>query len=110
MTQIITSTKAENICVSLCAYSLTAQQTATAPRGAPWLLLTGTARWPGAKTHKHAHTHSQKMKRLLKHNHSDPRGACDSVRQTKCSYKRPVTLHLMHFLQFTNTGAAETLE
>lgn len=63
------------MCVGLYAYLLTARQTVTAPRDAPWLLLTGTARWPGAKTQKHAHTHSQKMKHLLKHNHSDPRRA-----------------------------------
>lgn len=48
--------------VSLCAYSLTAQQTATAPRDAPWLLPTGTAQWPGAETQKYtqirSHTHA----------------------------------------------------
>lgn len=34
----------------LCAYSPTAPQTGTAPGDAPWLLLTGTARWRGAET------------------------------------------------------------
>lgn len=37
---------------SVCSYLLTAQQTATAPRDAPWLLQTETAQWPGAKTQK----------------------------------------------------------
>lgn len=37
------------VLVSLCSYLLTAQQTATAPRGVPWLLQTGTALWPVAK-------------------------------------------------------------
>lgn len=69
------------VLVSFCAYSLTAQQTATAPRDAPWLLPTETARWPGAKTQAHTYTHE--MKQLLKHNHSNPR---DSVQWTKCTH------------------------
>lgn len=93
MTQMITS----NICLSLCAYSLTAQQTATAPRDAPWLLLTGTARWPGAKTHKHAHTHSQKRNIYSSIIIQLPEGPCDSVQWTKCTYNRPVALLLIAF-------------
>lgn len=68
------------VCMSVCAYLLTAPQTATAPRDAPWLLPTETAQWPGAETQKHTqicsyvHTHAHIEKHLLKHNRSNPRG------------------------------------
>lgn len=57
--------KADILLRALCAYSLTAPQTATAPRDAPWLSLTGTARSPGAKTqntNKYTHPNRQRQR------------------------------------------------